>query len=369
MAKVATQIGLRSQNADSAVYLFERINELLAIEDLERFRIAVAYARWDGLGLFSKQLESFMDAGGEFQAIYGVANGVTTPDALLYSLYLKELYTSHTYAGAVEDKYADAIFHPKLFEFRFCDRTILIVGSANLTGGGLLRNTELVAELEVPHGDPTEAAAEDAWKAVKAASMPITLNRIRDLKKADELADETEDGGEGKSTKSKPRLQIKKPVAAKPLFAKVLDIPQPKRRVELLSKLDPVSERPKRLYLQILETETGGSSDGTRAGYQVQLPVAALAAYFGVAENETREAGFQFPRERVVVHLTHFGNNTHRVRLRPILDVTRPCIVIFNRHGNDEYRCDFVPAKDYARVLASKCTEQTRAGARKWGIE
>jgi HKD family nuclease len=131
---------------------------------LERFRIAVAYARWDGLGLFSKQLESFMDGGGEFQAIYGVANGVTTPDALLYSLYLKELYTTHTYAGGVEDKYADAIFHPKLFELRVGDRTILIVGSANLTGGGLLRNTELVAELEVPRGDPTEAAAEDAWK-------------------------------------------------------------------------------------------------------------------------------------------------------------------------------------------------------------
>jgi HKD family nuclease len=219
MAKTATKIGLRVQKPDSANYLYKRINELLGTEGLERFRIAVAYARWDGLGLFSQRLESFMSSGGEFQAIFGVGNGVTTPDALLYSLYLKELYTTHTYAGAVEDKYADSIFHPKMFEFRFGDRTILIVGSANLTGGGLLRNTELVAEIEVPSGDPAESLAEDAWKELKVASKAITLKHVRDLKKAAELADEKDKGGESKATKLKPRLPVKEPVAAKPLFA------------------------------------------------------------------------------------------------------------------------------------------------------
>lgn len=278
-------------------------------------------------------------------------------------------YTTHTYAGAVEDKYADSIFHPKMFEFRFGDRTILIVGSANLTGGGLLRNTELVAEMEVPRGDPAESVAEDAWKELKAASKAITLKHVRDLKRAGELADEKDKGGESKAAKSKPRLPVRKPVAAKPLFAKVLDISEPTKRAQILSKLDPISERPQKLYLQILETETGGSKDGSRIGYQVQLPVATLATYFGVAENEMRQARFQFPDEEVVAHLTHFGNKTHRVRLRPIRDVARPCIVIFNRLGDDQYRCDFVPVKNYFHILASKCTEQTRAGARRWGME
>ena len=70
-----------------------------------------------------------------------------------------------------------------------------------------------------------------------------------------------------------------------------------------------------------------------------------------------------------MVHLTHFGNNTHRVRLRPLRDIKRPAIVVFRRSGANRYDCSVVPAKDYAKILAAKCTEQTRKGARLWGME
>jgi HKD family nuclease len=155
---------------------------LLASDGLERFRIAVAYARWDGIALVAKALEAFIDAGGEFQVIYGVANGVTTPDALLYSLYLQELFETHTYAGAIEDEYANSIFHPKFFEFRFDDRTIMLVGSANLTGAGLLRNTELVLELTVARGDSVEADTENMWRAFTVLADAITPAMIGSMK-------------------------------------------------------------------------------------------------------------------------------------------------------------------------------------------
>jgi hypothetical protein len=83
----------------------------------------------------------------------------------------------------------------------------------------------------------------------------------------------------------------------------------------------------------------------------------------------TQQATFRFPSESVTVHLTHFGNDTHRVRLRPLRDVKRPAIVVFQRTDGDEYGCHVVPAKDYPKILASKCKEQTRAGARRWGLE
>jgi len=86
-------------------HLYERLNQLLNRADLLRVRMAVAYARWDGIGLVAENLETFLADGGEFQCIYGVNNGVTTPDSFLYSLYLKELYGGHSYAGAVEDAY------------------------------------------------------------------------------------------------------------------------------------------------------------------------------------------------------------------------------------------------------------------------
>jgi HKD family nuclease len=366
MAKERPAIRIWAQETDSAHPLCDRLSELLLSDGLERFRVAVAYARWEGIALIAEALEAFIDGGGEFQAIYGVANGVTTPDALLYSLYLQELFVTHTYAGAIEDEYANSIFHPKFFEFKFSDRTIILVGSANLTGAGLLRNTELVLELEVARGDSAEDAAASAWRAFRGASQKLTLDLVRDLKKRSDLADER-DWGENKAKSGKPRLAMRRRPATKPLFARVLDVPQRARRAELLAKLDPITLRPKRLFLQILPNETGGSA--TRIGYQIQLPTATLTAFFGVGANETREVTFRFGKEIFTVHLTHFENNTHRVRLRPLQDVPRPCIVVFQRKDDDDYKCVVVSSTKYARVLAQKCTEQTRAGARWWGIE
>lgn len=358
-------ISINEQSPGGSASLFKRITALLQANDLERFRIAVAYARWDGIGLIAPDLEEFLGEGGEFQSIYGVANGVTTPDCLLYSLYLQELYKRHTYAGAIEDEYANSIFHPKFFEFRFATRTVFIIGSANLTGGGLLRNTELGVEVDAPRGDPLEGAVEAVWKAMRGNSQKLTVPLVRTLKKQHELASE-QDPGENRGKSNKPRLTVTTKASPKPLFSKILDLTSAAKKSKILAKFDPITDRPERLYLQVLEYETGGV--GSQPGYQVQLPAATLAAYFGVAENEARQVKFHFPDEDVDVTLTHFANHTHRVRLRPLRDVERPAVVIFRRVGDDEYQCTIVSPKDYGKVLAAKCTEQSREGARRWGL-
>lgn len=367
MAKPSLSISLLQQSPEGPKHLFKRIIELLTTSGLERFRVAVAYARWDGIGLIAPQIEKFLSGGGEFQSIYGVANGITTPDSLLYGLYLQELYSTHTYAGTIEDKYANSIFHPKFFEFKFSKTTIVIAGSANLTGGGFVRNTELGVEVQTARGDPFEKQTEAAWKSMRSGSEELTLGLIRKLQKQMELASER-DKGESRSDQSKPRLAAIAKASPKPLFAKVLELPEPATRSKIFSKMDTLSVRPQKLYLQILKYETGGQGDGTNRGYQIQLPVATLATFFGVGENESKEASFRFPSETVKVHLTHFGNNTHRVRLRPIRDIARPAIVIFKRIGADKYDCSIVPAKDYTKILARNCKEQTRTGARRWGL-
>jgi hypothetical protein len=283
-------------------------------------------------------------------------------------LYLQALYKTHTYAGAIEDKYANSIFHPKFFEFQFRKRTIVMIGSANLTGGGLVRNTELGVEVQFARGEPLEKEVEAAWKSMRAGSHELTLALIRKLTKQSELASER-DRGENQSGTGKPKLASRAKVSPKPLFAKILGISEPAKRSKIFSKMDTLSVRPRRLYLQILSGETGGQVGGEHPGYQIQLPVATLAAFFGVGENESREATFRFPSDTVTVHLTHFPNHTHRVRLRPLRDIERPAIVIFQRIGPDEYECSVVPSRQYRKVLAAKCSEQQREGARKWGLE
>jgi len=346
--------------------LHKRLSELLKVAGLKRFRAAVAYARWDGIGLVSKQIETLLAAGVTFESIYGFGNGVTTPDAFLYSLYLQKLYTKHAYAGMVEDKFANAIFHPKFFEFQFADRTVAIIGSANFTGGGMIRNTELGVEIEFKNSDALASELQTAWDNLKAESVAVTAERIRALKKMENVGSEI-DTSEGTKKPSKPFLPTTATVSPKPLFEKILGLKFPKKKFELLAESDPLTEKPGRLYLQVLKNETGGL--GGKAGYQIQLPRATLAAYFGVGPKDAPEAIFKFGAETIIVHFTHFDNNTHRLRLMPLRDIERPAIVIFHRAGPSSYNCKVVPKAAYAKVLASKCTQQTRTGARRWGLE
>ena len=66
MPVTVRSIDLLAQSTGVRPYTFRRLNALLRRTRLQRFRAAVAYARWDGIGLISHQLESFLDAGGEF---------------------------------------------------------------------------------------------------------------------------------------------------------------------------------------------------------------------------------------------------------------------------------------------------------------
>lgn len=349
-------------------HLSDHLNDLLVTPGLQRFRAAVSYARWSGLGLLATNIEAFLKGGGELQTIYGIANGITTPDSLLYGLYLKEQYPSHTYAGSVEDKYQNATFHPKFFEFRFKDTTIALVGSANLTAGGLAANTELSVQVQFSHKDDLAKQLEAAWDEIRAHSESVTLARIRKLKQENDLGSELENENHDPKAKAKPFIAIKKQVASKPLYLKILNAPKKSTKAVLLPKLDPLSDKPKKLYLQILKYETGAQAAGGHAGYQIQLPVATLAAFFGIAPNQSQVATFNFGTDIITVHLTHFGNNTHRVRLKPLRDIKRPAIVVFTRVAPNEYDCSVVPDSQYSGVLAKKCVEQTRQGARKWGL-
>ena len=241
------------QTTRGKAQLSDRLNGLLGSADLKRLRVAVSYVRWSGLGLLSSRLEGFLLGGGELQTIYGIANGITSPDSLLYSLYLQKIYQKHTYAGAIEDIYQNATFHPKFFEFQFEDKTIAIIGSGNLTAGGLVNNTELAFQVEFQNVDKELRSELDAaWKAFRALARPVTFKRIRELKKNETLGSELDpDPGQ---TSDKPFLKHTKATAKKPLFLKILDVKEPAVRHSLLANLDALTQKPKRLYLQILNT-------------------------------------------------------------------------------------------------------------------
>jgi HKD family nuclease len=365
MKKEGTNISLVSQTYEGEARFYSQINDILTTKGLKKVCFAVAYARWDGLGLISEKVERFLRSGGILETVYGFDNEVTSPDSFLYGLYLKEIYSGRVYCGAFEDKFRNAVFHPKLLLFHEDDRLRAMVGSANLTGAGLSRNIELGTRIEALPGSKIAEKLKASWEYVKNSAVEVDISFVRSMKAQNRLHQER-DSESGQN--DKPALSVGAKVAPKPLFAKVLNIENPRKRESVLRNLDPLSKRPRKLYLQILAGETGAPNSSVM-GYQIQLPVATLATYFGVGPAQTKEVLFHFPSADIHVHLTHFENHTHRVRLRPLRDVPRPAIVIFERDGPNEFSCSVVPRRDYVRVLAAKCNQQTRAGARKWGLE
>lgn len=364
-----TPISVKSllQTPGGAALTHARLNTLLKTPGLKQVRIAVAYARWDGLGLISDAIEAFVIKGGRFETIFGANNGVTTPDALQYGLYLDTLYPKLTHARLIEDAYANATYHPKLFQFRFDKTAVAFIGSANLTGGGLSRNTELGVEVTAPIGGDFDKELHLAWAELVSGSLPVTEKRIQALVDAAALGDEKNKVETPGNKAGKPYLTVAAKVAPKPLFLKALKIPQKGKKSRVLAQLGAASEKPKRLYLEVLEYETGGQNGVP--GYQVQLPTATLGAFFGIGENQSRQVTFDFPGDSVTVGVTHFENATHRVRLRPIRDIPRPAVLRFERTAPDRYAVKVLPQADFAASIAAHCPEQRQTNARRWGIE
>jgi HKD family nuclease len=344
-----------------------RLIKLFEDPALERARFAVAYARWEGLGLLSLSIEAFIARGGRFESIYGAGNGVTTPDALYYGMLLRNLYPGRTYAGFVEDEYANATFHPKYYEFRYASEVRVIVGSSNLTGGGLQRNSEASLEVGFSRGGADEKALEAYWGAIRKKAKTVALDHVLRISKSPGTA--SEDRGLAKLLKpGKPYLPATTKPQPRPLFEKILGLSKPSqmKKDKLLSEFSAISDRPKHLYLQILARETGGQQG--KSGSAVQLPVATLGAYFGVARSEERAIRLVFLNGPLDTNITHFSNNTHQVRIQPILSIPRPAVLHLTREKNDIYKAHFVPPNDYEKVLGAKCTHQSRKNSRRWGF-
>lgn len=360
----ATRAVLQHQGA-LAVTL-DAIERHLTSPNLLRFRIAVAYARWDGLGLLSSNIEKLLGRGGSFELIVGIENGVTTPDALLYGLVLEKRFPKRVTTRAIVDEYANSIMHTKLYEFHSAQETTALIGSANLTGGGLVRNTELSIETTVTQGSHLQRELDDTWNVLEALSQPASLEMAQRLLASKRSGNEKDESSEALAKEGKRYLAKTVKPAPKPLFKKILGIKNNLEKNRLLAQLDSLTDRPDVLYLQILEYETGGTPG--RPGYQVQLPVATLGAYFGVGKRQSKPVRFQFAKEDIHVNLTHFENNTHRVRLRPITSIQRPAILKFLRVGEDDYKVEVVPKSRYQSLLDKRCDQQSREGARKWGF-
>ena len=161
------------------------------------FRFAVAYARGAGASLLEKPVRKFIAAGGTVQGVVGINQGNTSHQGL--SLLSEVIGDGlHLRCG----RKGGAVFHPKLYFFG--DRAgevapaAVVLGSSNLTRGGLEANEECDVLLEnfPPSGEFAKSVGA-FWEGLRAgndrfATVRATTGLLRELLECGALVDESQ---------------------------------------------------------------------------------------------------------------------------------------------------------------------------------
>lgn len=109
------------------------------LKDAEEVFISVAYLKCSGLA----HLRKFMKTDTRFKIIAGANFGITDPEALTEILgYMEPGATDGRVMGYLNNLKSTVNFHPKMYLARKGGTGHILIGSANLTDGGLEKNNE-----------------------------------------------------------------------------------------------------------------------------------------------------------------------------------------------------------------------------------
>lgn len=115
--------------------LGNRLLELLDSPDYNTLNIIVAFAKNSGVLRIKDSLKKFRGRGGKVNVYVGVDLGVTSYEALTVLLL-------HTDSLNVVHSEKSQTFHSKIYQFLGKKKGLIVIGSHNLTGGGLWTNFE-----------------------------------------------------------------------------------------------------------------------------------------------------------------------------------------------------------------------------------
>jgi len=163
----------------------ESIRTLLQLPKPAQILVSVAFARTNGLDSIQ---DSIKPLAAKTKVFVGIRNDITSIQAIRQLLALKlDLY-------AVDTGSRRTIFHPKLYLAANAANAIAIIGSANMTFGGLHNNIEVSTRMTLDLAG-NKADKEFVNNVVSAfdsmqASHPNHVFKIKDEKHAQKLFDE-----------------------------------------------------------------------------------------------------------------------------------------------------------------------------------
>lgn len=109
------------------------VNELLQIENIDSYLFSLAFVRKAGVERIINNLQNVSD---KIDIFIGIRNGITS----IQSIFALQKVGIHPYV--VDTATNNKIFHPKIYAAYNAEKAHVILGSANLTFGGLNQNIE-----------------------------------------------------------------------------------------------------------------------------------------------------------------------------------------------------------------------------------
>lgn len=182
---------------DTEDRLGDVIQSTLLDATYNEFHAAVAFAKRSGVQYLAEGLGSLTQRGGNINLIVGIDHFGTSYEALEQLLLM---IGNHGELWVYHDERKHVTFHPKIYIFEGRKAALLIVGSGNLTQGGLFTNKEasLVYELNLESEEDLEnlIAAKNllnSWKTSDPSlAMKINLENLEELKQNGYIKNESE---------------------------------------------------------------------------------------------------------------------------------------------------------------------------------
>lgn len=115
------------------------------MQSANNVQIAVAFLKYTGIKVIEKSMKQCLDNGGSLELIAGLDFKTTDSKSLQYFINLKKEYSKVNFYcfGDRKENKTNIVFHPKIYLFEKQKETTGIVGSANMTRGGLMTNFEV----------------------------------------------------------------------------------------------------------------------------------------------------------------------------------------------------------------------------------
>ncbi len=115
------------------------------LQNANSAKIAVAFLKYSGVQVIEQALSNCLKNKGDIEIIVGLDFKTTDPQSMHYFIQLQKQVSNlkfYCYGDKDENK-TGIVFHPKIYLFEKGGETTGIVGSTNLTRGGLLTNFEV----------------------------------------------------------------------------------------------------------------------------------------------------------------------------------------------------------------------------------